>query len=303
MFDISDKFKSKREAVAFGKIKTTKNVIGLIKEGKIEKGNVLEVARIAGIMAAKKTSEIIPLCHPIPIDFISIDFKLNDDEIEIKSIARTIWKTGIEMEAMTAVTISALTIYDMIKPLEEPVEISEIKLVEKKGGKSSFLEKFEGKLKLCILVVSDSTYKGTREDKAGKIIKEILKDYEIEIFDYSVLPDDKERIKEYLKIWSSKNANLILTIGGTGLGPKDLTVEATKEVVEKEVLGISEAMRSFGQERTPYAMLSRGICGILGKTVILNLPGSSKGAKESIMAILPGIFHIFKMIEGGGHKE
>jgi len=261
------------------------------------------VARVAGIMGAKKTSELIPLTHPIPIDFISIDFSLEEDEIFIKVKTKTIWKTGIEMEALTACAISALTIYDMIKPTKQYCEIKEIRLEEKKGGKSDFLDTFEEPLKACILVISTSTYEGKREDKAGKIIQKILEEYNLKIMNYSVLPDEKEKIKEYLKSWTEKGVNLIITTGGTGLGPNDLTVEASKEIVEKEVPGISEAMRAFGQERTPFSMLSRGIAGILKKTVIINLPGSSKGAKESLLALVPGHFHIFKMIEGGGHSQ
>ncbi len=302
MIDISDKYTTLRTATATATVKMTENLVRLIKENKIEKGNVLETAKIAGIMAAKKTSELIPYCHPLPIDSISVDFSILTDEIIVNTTVKAIWKTGVEMEALICCAISALTIYDMVKPLNETCKIEEIKLVEKRGGKSDFIDSFERPLKVCILVTSDSTALGKRKDKSGLIIKEMLSSYPVEIIDYKIVPDDKEIIKNQLKEWAEKGINLVFTTGGTGLGPRDVTVEATKEIIDKEVPGISEAMRSFGQQRTPYAMLSRGISGLINKTLVINLPGSSKGARESLCAILPGIFHAFPMMEGKGHK-
>lgn len=302
MIDISNKYTTLRTAAATATVRTTANVVRLIKENKIEKGNVLETARIAGIMAAKKTAELIPHCHPLPVDSVSIDFSILADKIIITASAKTIWKTGIEMETLTACAVSALTIYDMVKPLKEPCKIEEIKLLEKHGGKSDFIDSFKQPLKACVLVTSDSTASGKRQDKSGRIIKEMLLNHQIRIIDYKVVPDDKEKIKNQLKDWADSGADVVFTTGGTGLGPGDVTVEATKEVVDKEVPGISETMRNFGQQRTPYSMLSRGISGLIGKTLIINLPGSSKGAGESLCAILPGVFHLFPMMEGKGHK-
>ncbi len=302
MLDVSDKYTTLRTATATATVKMTENLVRLITENKIEKGNVLETAKIAGIMAAKKTSELIPYCHPLPIDSILIDFSILTDGIVVTSTVKTIWKTGVEMEALICCAIAALTIYDMVKPLGETCKIEEIKLVEKRGGKSDFMDTFEEPLKVCILVASDSIALGKRKDKSGLIIKEMLSNYPVEIIDYKIVPDDKEIIKNQLKEWAEKGINLIFTTGGTGLGPRDVTVEATKEIIDKEVPGISEAMRNFGQQRTPYAMLSRGISGLINKTLVVNLPGSSKGARESLCAILPGIFHAFPMMEGGKHK-
>lgn len=302
MLDISDKYTTLRTAVATATIKTTENIVKLIKENKIEKGNVLETARIAGIIAAKKTPELIPHCHPLPIDNLLIDFSVLTDKIIIKASAKTIWKTGVEMEALTACTIASLTIYDMIKPLKEHCKIEEIKLIEKHGGKSDFIDSFKEPLKACILVTSDSTASGKQQDKSGIIIKDMLLKYDVKIIDYQIVPDDKEIIKTRLKDWADKGINLIFTTGGTGLGPRDVTVEATKELIDREIPGISETMRNFGQQRTPYSMLSRGLSGLINKTLIINLPGSSKGAKESMSAILPGVFHIFPMLEGKKHK-
>ena len=136
MVDIGKKEATEREAQAEGVIYLKINVIGLIKKNKIPKGNVLEAARIAGIFAAKNTPEIIPLCHPIPIEFLDIEFLLHKNKIIITALVKGSAKTGFEMEALTAVTVAALTIYDMTKPLDKDIVISDIKLLKKSGGKS-----------------------------------------------------------------------------------------------------------------------------------------------------------------------
>lgn len=136
MVNVGEKNESRRTARAFGKVFVNKNTFELIKTGGTKKGDVLSVAKIAGIMGAKKTSDIIPLCHPIAVDGIDIDFRLNEKElcVEIESTVSISAKTGVEMEAMTAVSIAALTIYDMCKAVQRDVRISDIQLLEKTGG-------------------------------------------------------------------------------------------------------------------------------------------------------------------------
>jgi len=136
MIDVSDKEVTKREAVVEGIVRLSPKVIALIKSKKIPKGDCLEAARLAGIMAAKRTPEVIPLCHPIPIESVKIDFTLENKKIIITAIVKGKAKTGMEMEALTATSIAALTIYDMCKPLDKDIVISEIKLLRKSGGKS-----------------------------------------------------------------------------------------------------------------------------------------------------------------------
>ena len=136
MVDINNKKESKREATAIGSIILSKKALNEIKKEKISKGNVLNTARIAGIMAAKKTSDLIPLCHPIPVEAIKIDFDIEDNNINVLAIVSTTNKTGVEMEALMAVNIACLTIYDMIKSIDKHAKINSVKLVSKSGGKS-----------------------------------------------------------------------------------------------------------------------------------------------------------------------
>lgn len=139
MVNVGDKSITHRTAKAFAKLKMEKETLQKLLTSELKKGDGLATARIAGIMAAKRTWELIPLCHNIPIDSIEIDFSDNgENELYITSTAKCSYKTGIEMEALTAVSVSALTVYDMCKAIDRKIEIREIKLLEKTGGKSDF---------------------------------------------------------------------------------------------------------------------------------------------------------------------
>ncbi|EQB63332.1 MAG: Bifunctional molybdenum cofactor biosynthesis protein MoaC/MogA [candidate division Zixibacteria bacterium RBG-1] len=304
MKDVSNKFESLRTAGAIARVWAKPETLSLIRENKVPKGNVIEIAKTAGILAAKRTSELIPLCHPIPLDYVEMEISVTKEEMVVESSVKAVWKTGVEMEALTAVTVAALTIYDMLKPLDDSIEIQSIKLSRKTGGITDFIESFQPPLKAAVLVLSTSTFEGKRKDKSGQIIVERLKEQPIAVVKYEILPDDEEKIRaELLNLVEKEKVDLIVTTGGAGLGPSDVTVEATRKVIEKEVPGIVEAARAFGQKRTPYSMLSRGLAGVKGKTLIINLPGSSNGVRESLDCFLPAVLHAFKMIWGGGHKE
>ena len=304
MKDVSEKIDTLREATAEASLGARAETIDIVRRGEVPKGNVLEMARAAGILAAKKTSELIPFCHQVPLDWVLVDFEMLEEEIVIKTKAKAIWKTGVEMEALTAATISALTIYDMLKPLDDSLEIKSVKLVEKRGGKSEWKQHFKTPLRTAVLVLSDTVSQGKKEDKSGKTIVKKLEKEPVEVLEYKIFPDDFDTIKkELIRLSDEERVDLILTTGGTGLSPRDVTVEATKEVIEREIPGISEAGRIYGFQRTPYAMLSRGISGVRGKTIIINLPGSSKGAAESMDALFPWVLHAFWILRGVGHKK
>ena len=138
MVDVSAKADTLREAVAKGEVRMKAETLALIKGGKITKGDVLTVAQLAGVMAAKRTSELIPLCHPLPLTQVTVDLSLAPDlpGILITATARTVGKTGVEMEALTAVSVAALTVYDMAKAAEKTMRIQNIRLIEKHGGQS-----------------------------------------------------------------------------------------------------------------------------------------------------------------------
>lgn len=302
MIDVSPKFNTLRYAKAGGTLEASAETIERIKNKTVPKGDVLQVARAAGIAAAKRTSDWIVFCHPIPLDWVEVTYELYEDKIDVFAEVKAIYKTGVEMEALTAVSAALLNIYDMCKPLDDEISYGNIKLLKKKGGKSSYTDTFKEKLKTAVLVISDSTFAGTRQDKSGKIISEFLKNQPVDVCVYEVLPDVEEKISDRLKeLIDDQQIKLVFTTGGTGLGPKDLTPEATKKVIDKQVPGIEEAIRKHGKDRTPFAMLSREVAGMRNDALIINLPGSSRGAKESMEALFPGLLHAYPMIWGGGH--
>jgi len=304
MKDISKKTKTFRSATALAIVKVDPQTIAHIREGKIPKGDPLPVAKVAAVQAAKNTSQIIPFCHPLPIDFVDCRFELGAESIHITTEVKSVSKTGVEMEALTAATVAALTIYDMAKAVDESMEIVAVKLISKRGGKSDYRDSFEKPLRAAVLVMSDAIAGGKKKDIAGQHVVERLKGAGVEVVDYKIIPDEPKQIEQNLKHYADTlKLDLVLTTGGTGLGPRDTTPEVTAKVIEKEIPSIPETARAYGQERTPYAMLSRGKAGVRGHTIIVNLPGSTRGAEESLDALMPGLFHVFRMMAGGRHDD
>jgi len=304
MIDVSPKFNSLRYALAEGFLYGNPATLKRVFDKTVPKGDVVEVARAAGIFAAKRCADWITFCHPIPLDWVEVKLEPEKNKIKVTAEVRSVWKTGVEMEAITAVSAALLNAYDMLKPLDDSLSFGDIRVVNKKGGKSDFSNSFKNKLKTAILVMSDSTYAGKRKDKSGRIIEAFLADKPVKIEFYEILPDDSEKIVERMcSLVDEEKVQLIFTTGGTGLGPRDVTPEATLKVIDRSVPGIVEAIRKHGRDRTPFAMLSRGEAGVRGDSVIINLPGSSKGVLESLQALFPGLLHIIPMMQGKGHGK
>ena len=302
MIDITHKNSTLRIAKAMATVKVgNQNTIDAVVNKMVPKGDVLEMAKTAGLFAVKNTSNSIPDCHPLPIEFTGVEYEFNGLEIAISMTVKTIYKTGVEVEAMHGVSIVALTMYDMLKPIDKNIEIKNIKLVEKSGGKSDLKKDLNDKLTAAVIVCSDSIAAGKKTDKAGLAIKEKLEKLQVSVSHYEIIPDEKEDIVARLNQYSDEKVNLIIYTGGTGLSPRDVTPDSLAPHLDREIPGIAEAMRSYGMDRTPYSMLSRSVAGTKDKSVVLALPGSTKGASESMDALFPGLLHIFKVLDGGRH--
>ena len=300
MVNITHKSNTLRKAIATAVVAVSSEAtITAINNNQVPKGNVFEMSKTAGLFAAKRTSDMIPDCHPLPIEYMHISFEVKGLEIHIFVEVHTIYKTGVEVEAMHAASVVALTLYDMLKPIDKGIEIRNIRLVEKKGGKTDYKEATEG-LTAAVIVCSDTIAAGKKEDKAGKAILAHLERYAVAAT-YTIIPDEVADIQNHIKQAVNENTSLVLITGGTGLSPRDVTPEAVRPLLDREIEGISETIRSYGQDRTPYSMLSRSVAGTIGNSLVIALPGSTKGATESMDAVFPAVFHIFKMLKGGRH--
>jgi cyclic pyranopterin monophosphate synthase len=302
MVNITHKINTLREAIAQAIVTVSEqSTIDAIVNKKVPKGDIFEFARAAGLLGIKKTSDLIPDCHPLPIEYSAITYEIQDLSILINVEVHTIYKTGVEVEAMHGASITALTIYDMLKPIDKGVHISTIKLIKKKGGKSD-LKNFPTNIKASVIVCSDSVSKGLAQDVSGLKVIEKLHQLNIEILDHKVIADDALLIKEHAEYFSKEmDCQLLIFVGGTGLGPRDITPDIIKPLLTQEIPGIMEAARQYGQDRIPTAMLSRGVAGLIDKTLVLTLPGSPKGAIESMDALFPQVLHIFKVADGLRH--
>ncbi len=277
--------------------------IDAIKNKKVPKGDIFEIAKVAGFLGVKNTSNVIPHCHPMLIEDCTIEFEIDGNDIIINCEVKTIYKTGVEVEAMYGASVVAITIYDLLKPVDKEIEILSTKLISKSGGKSSFVNIPKPGFKSAIIVMSDTIAAGKKKDKAGLAIKEKLESANIEHIDYSVIPDEPEKLKSLINKYVEEKYDLVITTGGTGVSPRDITPETLFSMFDQEVPGIAEAIRAYGQERTPYSMLSRSVAGLIGHTLVIALPGSITGASESMDAIFPYILHVHLMLAGKRHDN
>jgi cyclic pyranopterin phosphate synthase len=323
MVDVGAKAVTARTAIATGRFVTRPDVISLVRADNLPKADVLATARIAGISGAKKTSELIPLCHQIPLSSVKIDFEFGTDSIAITATAKTTGQTGVEMEALTAVAIAGLTLHDMVKAVDPAATLTDIRLDDKTGGKRGHWTRdsdaADSPTELpadpatspatavprphtaAVIVASTGGAAGTRDDTTGPAIADWLSSHGYAVDAVSVVAD-ADIATELPRVLGTSPA-VILTTGGTGLSPTDATPEATRPLLDHELPGIGEAIRARGMAATPTAALSRGLAGTARGTVIVNLPGSPGGVKDSL-AVLDGLLnHLVAQIAGGGAHE
>ena len=309
MVDVGDKPVTARRAVAGAVVRFDPAVLATLLDAGGPKGDAFVTARLAGIGAAKRTADLIPLCHPLPLDRIDVELVADREAgtVTVRAEARATARTGVEMEALTAASVAALTLYDMAKALQRDIIIERVQLLEKSGGRSGDFSRGavspeRAAHEAIVVTCSNRSAAGERADASGPALVDRLRDAGFDVApDPIVVADDEPAIAALLMRLADAGHRLVLTTGGTGLTPTDVTPAATRRVIDREAPGLAELMRSVGIASTPMAALSRAVVGTRGATLIANLPGSPKGATESLDALLPVLRHALEQLEGGDH--
>jgi molybdenum cofactor biosynthesis protein MoaC len=321
MADIRDKRPTRRRAVAVGELHAGPVAYPLIVERRLPKGDALVMAEIAGLQGAKLASTLMPLCHPLLLELVRVRCLPQPERhaIRVYCEAATESRTGVEMEALAGVNAALLTLYDLSKPVEPALAIGGIRLLFKEGGKKGLwrhpdgmseeefahyrprdLTRLDG-VPCAVLTLSDRASSGGYADRAGPELVAGLQRLGADVGDAEVLPDGIEPLAGRLRALAAAGVRLCLCTGGTGLGARDLTPEALRQVADRSVPGLAEMLRSQGAQHTPFAWLGRGDVVQVGGMLVFALPGSQRAAKQSMEMLAPLLAHALAMIDGRPH--
>lgn len=321
MIDVSEKSSTYRRAIAQGKIFIGSHAMQCIKKKQITKGDPLTLGQIAGISAAKTAFTIIPLCHPLTLDNVAIKVTLDEKKqiVNVFCIVKAYAKTGVEMEALTGVNVALLTIYDLVKTVEPALQIMDVRLIIKEGGKKNRWIHPEGipheieqlvyqvkqtellkGMTTAIITLSDS--RGLNNDESGRTLRKLLRKLGSQVIQSKIIADnEKQLIQEIKQLVETHSLQFIFTTGGTGISPRDITPEALNKVCDRIVPGLGELLRHDSACYTKFAWLSRCIVGTYKQTLIIALPGSPKAIEESIEILKSLLPHAIHIIKGGKH--
>lgn len=308
MADIGTKTVTHRIACAEGRIYMNQEAFDLIKQNKLHKGNPIPMAETAGILAVKKTADMLPLCHPLILDKIAFQFELEEEKraIHVECAVSAHEKTGVEMEALMGVQVALLTIYDLTKPVDPALTISDVRLKSKQGGKRGFWQADSGHFKsehsfgdvrVAVLTVSDRASRGEYSDVAGEVLKETLKTWGAQVVEDAIVSDEQAEITDKLIHYADElGLPLIVTTGGTGMAKRDHTPEVVVSLCDRMLPGFGELLRHSGSAFTSYSWLSRAVAGIRKGTLIVTLPGSPKAVTEGLEALKIPLLHAIQQL-------
>jgi len=336
MVDVAPKAVTGRVALAAGRLLVSPAVVALLRGAGVPKGDALGVARVAGIMATKRVPDLIPLCHPIALAGATVELTVRDEAVEIVARVRAADRTGVEMEALTAVAVAGLALHDMVKAVDPTATLTDVRLLAKTGGRSGDWHRpgepasalasepalarasepppeqaepaprpaaepasgLPAGARARVITVSDRAAAGVYTDRSGPLAAGALAGFGFALDDVVVISDDRDAIVEAIRRAVADGVDVVVTTGGTGLAPRDVTPEATRDVLEREVPGLTEALRSAGAPAVPTAVLSRGLAGVTGRSMIVNLPGSRGGVRDGLAVLRPVIGHALRQLRG-----
>ena len=273
------------------------------------KGDALAVARIAGIQGAKRTPDLVPLCHPIAMHGVDVDLAVADDAVHISATVRTADRTGVEMEALTCVAVAGLALVDMVKAVDRAATITDVRVEHKSGGRSGDwrrepgppAEALGGVMRALVVTVSNRAAAGVYEDRGGPVLVEGLRGLGFEVDGPEVVPDG-EPVEEALREAVASAYDVVLTTGGTGITPPDLTPEMTARVLDREVPGIAEAIRAHGAAKGCRPPPCRaGWPAWRGRHWWSTCPGRTGGVRDGLAVLGPLLGHAVDQMHGGDH--
>jgi cyclic pyranopterin phosphate synthase len=313
MADVGAKPATARRAAAVGALRMGRRAFALLRDGKLPKGDALGPAEVAGIMAAKNASNLLPLCHPLPLDVVTVDFVLDAalPGVRARCTAATVAKTGVEMEALAGVSGALLCVYDLVKPVDSALTVEDIRLAFKDGGKKGhWVHPDEASSsapratkpsrlgKAVAITVSDRVSAGKAADRSGPLLAAGLRAMGFTVARPLIVSDDREKIAAAV-LRAAKTSRAVVLTGGTGLSPRDVTPETVAALCDRLIPGIGETLRSSGGPAT--APLSRSVAGQRGECVIVALPGSPGGVRDGLAVLHSLLPHAVHIAKGGAH--
>ncbi|GLQ46453.1 molybdenum cofactor biosynthesis bifunctional protein [Dyella lipolytica] len=321
MADVRHKRITARRAVAVGELSAGAAAFAQIVERRLPKGDAMTMAEIAGLQGAKNASQLMPLCHPLPLEYINVRCEPVSERhaIRVYCEVATFARTGVEMEALAGASAALLTLYDLTKPVEPALSFGGVRLLFKEGGKKGLWLHPEGmsdaerehyrpraiarleSITAKVITLSDRASRGDYTDTAGPLLVERLRELGAEVDHGELRADDPEPLAARLLQLAAAGTQLIVCTGGTGLGPRDRTPEALSMVADRHVDGIGELFRNESGQHTQMAWLSRADAVLIGTTLVIALPGSVKAVAEGMDILAPILAHALSMAAGGGH--
>lgn len=304
MKDVTDRAETLRSSTAEVRLTADGPEIERLLEDAHSWGELRGSIRAVSTVAVKRTADLLPGCQPLSPGGIEVLVERDDEGFRIRVTVRGIAVADFDMEALTGASVGSLHALERLRYRANRIELGGARLLSSRGGLADWREEVSPPVRAGVVVLSDSVHAGNKVDKAGVAVRDRLLELgSVDVPVYEILPDEPDRLRARAQELIDDGLDLLVTVGGTGLWSRDRTVEAIQALIDRPVPGISEAARAHGQRRIPYAMLSRGVSGLAGSTMILTFPGSTKGALESCDAVFPGLLHAFRIMRDPSHDR